>query len=244
MLGNDQDFPSVLVNLMLIRYHRFLNELEIHATHGNHSLPFFAAQVQPFLQHDLALVGITNINKFEKLSCVKSALTNRLQDQSGSHAVRKSSGLAEALSGELDWDKFAAYYQPILWRLQRTALEAMIHDYLKIVGPHILRWHFHWQHSKRTGEGWFTEWPNNHRPLSTTWPWNIKPSLLVLWGVCWMFYGSPENDNESPTRNPRGAERLRGNLRTGPLGSPSQPPQQGKSPPGNEVMTSPLTISV
>lgn len=26
----------------------------------------------------------------------------------------------------------------------------------------------------------------------TTMPWTIWPSLLVLWGVCWMFYGSPE----------------------------------------------------
>ena len=25
------------------------------------------------------------------------------------------------------------------------------------------------------------------RVLSTMWPWNIKPALVVLWGVCWMF---------------------------------------------------------
>lgn len=28
---------------------------------------------------------------------------------------------------------------------------------------------------------------NNRRLLSTTWPWNIKAALVVLWGVCWMF---------------------------------------------------------
>ena len=29
--------------------------------------------------------------------------------------------------------------------------------------------------------------PNNHRPPCTTMPWNIRPALVVLWGVCWMF---------------------------------------------------------
>jgi hypothetical protein len=29
--------------------------------------------------------------------------------------------------------------------------------------------------------------PNKHRPPCTTMPWNIRPALVVLWGVCWMF---------------------------------------------------------
>lgn len=32
------------------------------------------------------------------------------------------------------------------------------------------------------------EFPNRQRPLCTTMPWTIWPSLVVLWGVCWMFY--------------------------------------------------------
>ena len=30
-------------------------------------------------------------------------------------------------------------------------------------------------------------------PMSTSisWPWTVKASLAVLWGVCWMFYDSP-----------------------------------------------------
>jgi hypothetical protein len=32
-----------------------------------------------------------------------------------------------------------------------------------------------------------SEFPNNHRPPCTTMPWNIRPALVVLWGVCWMF---------------------------------------------------------
>jgi hypothetical protein len=41
------------------------------------------------------------------------------------------------------------------------------------------------------------EWPDGHRFLSTTMPWNIPPSLVVLWGVCWMFapYGQGVYDS-------------------------------------------------
>ncbi|KAI9759774.1 MAG: hypothetical protein M4579_002073 [Chaenotheca gracillima] len=44
--------------------------------------------------------------------------------------------------------------------------------------------------SNMFGQGWFFEWPKGRPPLNSTWPWNIKPSLVVLWGVCWMFYNS------------------------------------------------------
>ena len=39
----------------------------------------------------------------------------------------------------------------------------------------------------------FSVFPNKHRPPCTTMPWNIRPALVVLWGVCWMFY-----DHRSP----------------------------------------------
>ncbi|KAE8440838.1 hypothetical protein EG329_006400 [Mollisiaceae sp. DMI_Dod_QoI] len=34
----------------------------------------------------------------------------------------------------------------------------------------------------------FAEFSNRRRPKCTTMPWTIWPSLVVLWGVCWMFY--------------------------------------------------------
>jgi hypothetical protein len=37
-----------------------------------------------------------------------------------------------------------------------------------------------------------SEYAHRRRPLCTTMPWNIWPALVVLWGVCWMFYGSPQ----------------------------------------------------
>jgi hypothetical protein len=42
------------------------------------------------------------------------------------------------------------------------------------------------------------EFPNNFRHLCTTMPWTIAPALLVLWGVCWMFFGSPSPPHKKP----------------------------------------------
>ncbi|KAB8290150.1 hypothetical protein EYC80_011019 [Monilinia laxa] len=45
------------------------------------------------------------------------------------------------------------------------------------------------RHARLFGVGWFLEWPGGQRPLNSTWPWSgVKLSVLVLWGVCWMFY--------------------------------------------------------
>jgi hypothetical protein len=37
----------------------------------------------------------------------------------------------------------------------------------------------------------FGGFQNRERPRCTTMPWNIWPSLVVLWGVCWMFVNTP-----------------------------------------------------
>jgi hypothetical protein len=50
--------------------------------------------------------------------------------------------------------------------------------------------HRHRAQPKRLPGECFAEFSSSHRPLSMTWPWDIKPSLMVLWGVCWMFYQS------------------------------------------------------
>lgn len=34
----------------------------------------------------------------------------------------------------------------------------------------------------------FAGFSDGGEPVCTTMPWNIKPALFVLWGVCWMFY--------------------------------------------------------
>jgi hypothetical protein len=45
----------------------------------------------------------------------------------------------------------------------------------------------------------FAEFPNRCRPKCTTMPWSIWPSLMVLWGVCWMFYTPPPTSSSNDT---------------------------------------------
>ncbi|KAG8626744.1 hypothetical protein KVT40_005689 [Elsinoe batatas] len=46
-------------------------------------------------------------------------------------------------------------------------------------------------------EDWYSIFPDARHPLSTTWPWSIKPSLAVIWGVCWMFYPTWQSNEHS-----------------------------------------------
>lgn len=91
-------------------------------------------------------------------------------------------------------EKFIANLEHILRCLQQAVLEALIYNTIE---ADILHWHQYWQQQRQRREGWFAEWPNGQRPLNTTWPWNVKPSLVILWGVCWKFYdfdGNSDND--------------------------------------------------
>ena len=66
----------------------------------------------------------------------------------------------------------------------------------------------HWRHGQKTNQDWFSEYARNHRPLSTTWPWSIRPSLAVIWGVCWMFYGNEDGNANRIPQNMLGENTL------------------------------------
>ena len=83
---------------------------------------------------------------------------------------------------------FIANLEHLLLSLQQTAADALLRHAIGLVEAEVLYWQQYWQQQPRhINDDWFSEWPSGRRPLSTTWPWNIKPSLMVLWGVCWMF---------------------------------------------------------
>ncbi|KAL9045883.1 MAG: hypothetical protein Q9214_001150 [Letrouitia sp. 1 TL-2023] len=88
----------------------------------------------------------------------------------------------------LEVEKATARLEHILRYLRQAALEALIYYGLRLFGADALHEQDYWDQQRHLDYGWFSEWPNSRRPLSTTWPWNIIPSLVVLWGVCWMFY--------------------------------------------------------
>ncbi|KAF6221254.1 hypothetical protein HO133_002109 [Letharia lupina] len=223
-----------------------LSELELHVQQGDFTLRLIAAQDRLFLQHELYLIGFNkSVNELEDVLRLTSALLDRLQDPSGSYVVRRSSGLAEdSLSGELTCDKFAANLQHLLRSLQQIALEAIIRHYLNVIEANLLHGHLHWQHSKRLGEGWFAEWPNGHRPLSTTWPWNIKPSLSYATSVPLYPYISAPEDSSSdhyPTSTVTWPYCQGINPGSSPAYAPSYSPWQTQSPfhPTGGVTTTP-----
>lgn len=103
--------------------------------------------------------------------------------------------VAQGLAFGLDIDDvFIANYEHLLLRLQAELVQVLTRKALE----ELLRG----GHDKRQRKllCWFSEFAE--KPLSTSFPWNIKPSLAVLWGVCWMFYNgeSSASDAKADTR--------------------------------------------
>ena len=100
-------------------------------------------------------------------------------------------------------ETWVANLMHLLLCLRALAYELLIKMRMKLLMPIIKDWylewdqeqlshHNEWQQQKiaNRNQMWFAEWPGRRPPLNTTWPWLVKPSLMVLWGVCWMFYGN------------------------------------------------------
>jgi hypothetical protein len=92
---------------------------------------------------------------------------------------------------------FIANYEHLLMQLQTQLMQALADKVVELLLENNL------DKRQRKLLLWFTEFPDNRRPLSTTWPWSIKPSLAVLWGVCWMFYDRRPDEQPAGRGNPR-----------------------------------------
>lgn len=125
---------------------------------------------------------------------------------------------------------FVANLLHLLRRLQHLLFQTVVHRALRQLEE--IAAHLHEGLLRELGRGrLYKEWPAGYRPLNTTWPWDIRPCLLVLWGVCWMFYASSRTDAgyvgvnipSQSRRQPRSSSHfLQGTSRSGspfPLGS-------------------------
>lgn len=81
-------------------------------------------------------------------------------------------------------DIFLANLEHILLCLKANLMQLIISRTWTEIAKYLVEWQTE-RRLKR--EDWFFEFPNALHPLSTTWPWGIRPSLAVIWGVCWMF---------------------------------------------------------
>lgn len=89
-------------------------------------------------------------------------------------------------------DNFIANYEHLLLRLQTELIQALSRKALEEL--------LHGSHDKKQRKllSWFTEFAEKPQSLSTSFPWTIKPSLAVLWGVCWMYYDrTPDEQTRS-----------------------------------------------
>jgi hypothetical protein len=91
---------------------------------------------------------------------------------------------------ELNLDeKTAANLEHLLLRVRHALWETVVSRLEAQVQSEASDRRLHWKRQlKLGGDKWCSEFSSSRRPLSTTWPWSIRPSLAVLWGVCWMFY--------------------------------------------------------
>jgi len=80
----------------------------------------------------------------------------------------------------------------MLLSLEHDLLRALFDDGWDKVKQHVDNLQHYWYLRLET---FFSEFPGGRRPLSTTWPWSIRPSLAVLWGVCWMFHAGTSADD-------------------------------------------------
>jgi hypothetical protein len=97
--------------------------------------------------------------------------------------------IAQGLDSGLDIDEtFIANYEHLLVYLLAELAEALARKALE----ELLRGGYDKRQRKLLA--WFSEFAEKPQPLSTSFPWTIKPSLAVLWGVCWMFYDHDSTD--------------------------------------------------
>ena len=195
---------------------RLLDKLDTFAPPQRVSTATIAADDSLFLRYDARNDVLSkDITALGKILDITSALLGRLHSCFSSldrSAAKYADNLGQFDGPDPRCRKTVANLEHMLLCLQSAALESLIYCYLKAAEAEFVQWHTYWQQRWQTGDAWFAEWPGGRRPLSTTWPWNVRPSLLVLWGVCWMFYG---NEGVPPRpRKPQAAELFSENFRT------------------------------
>jgi hypothetical protein len=81
-------------------------------------------------------------------------------------------------------ESFIANYEHLLLQLEAELVEAFVQKALDKVPEKPPSEGHDKKQQKRLS--WFTEFAEKPRPLGSSFPWSIKPSLAVLWGVSWV----------------------------------------------------------
>lgn len=198
-----------------------LRKLDVSTERQDASTAIVATQDKLFLQFNARnALAYKDAQELGSVLDLATLLILRIRRFFGSQSTGGLGTLGEPLSSfGLECEKGLANLEHMLRCLQQAALEALIQISLKRLEGDLVAWYQYWRQRRHASVSWFSEWSSSRRPLRTTWPWNIKPSLIVLWGVCWMFYA----DGETPSMQDQ-AEGFQYTFWTG------HPPQSPPSP--------------
>jgi len=165
---------------------RLLCQLNQSVSYSDNALSTVAKSSALFLNRktDFHIKRLPLNELFERLITVKDLL-DTLRRASPSHrGVRTVCEGNEVLDSRLD-ETFLANLEHLLLCLQDQLIHLLVSNCVQLIQRHVLECQ---KDQSKHSEEWFSEFPDARHPLSTTWPWSIRPSLAVIWGVCWMFY--------------------------------------------------------
>lgn len=137
----------------------------------HHDLPFAAknvdlADVAYYLGIVTAVLG--RLNHYRQHADAESPFTLRRENE----------------VDDLEDEKFVANLEHLLRCIEHLLYHLLIQKTVELLDLEALYWQQH------LDDALFAEKPGRRQQLSSTWPWTIRTALLVLWGVCWMFFDS------------------------------------------------------
>lgn len=181
---------------------RLLYDLDSHTQSSGKSIRKIAAHDEQFLKYDAEQTARTSSTAtLSQILDSANLVLDYLQLQGRQSSINRKN--SNEVCDKLKCEKFLANLEHLIRCLRHAVIEALLQEALRLL--EIQFWGQYLQ-QQREIEGCFAEWPNSQPPLNTTWPWNVKPSLIVLWGVCWMFY---DNNVNIPWTTPDREERSR-----------------------------------
>lgn len=138
--------------------------------------------------------------RIEQYSAIFDHITVHLQHCESIQAdpvMCRQAATRHGFSNVLVFNKYISNVECMMRCLQYVALDALIHGSMEALEADPKYWKKWAEHMRNKAKDWFSEWSSDRPPLNSTMPWQVKPSLVVLWGVCWMFYTPKEFAKDS-----------------------------------------------
>ncbi|KAK5124707.1 hypothetical protein LTR85_001420 [Meristemomyces frigidus] len=165
---------------------RLLHELDLSVNSDDRTLSTVAKNGDLFLRRKADFhIRRLSVQQLAELIITVKDLLDTLRRASAPHrGARTLCEGNEVLDLRLD-ETYLANVEHLLLCLQDQLIRQLASRCVELVQRHVLECQ---KDQHKHCADWFFEFPDARHPLSTTWPWSIKPSLAVVWGVCWMFF--------------------------------------------------------